>query len=52
MAKKEKKPATQQILHGDSTFLYEANSQGSQESKQQELAETPINDIIERPSKT
>ena len=50
MAQKGKKPATQQILYGDLTSLHKANSQGSQEPEQQEVAKTPVKDTTERPS--
>ena len=52
MARKGKESATQRTLHRDLTLLYEADSQGPQEPEQQEVAETPVKDTMERPSET
>ena len=52
MAQKGKKAVTQQTLCGNQTFLHEADSQGSQEPEQQEVAETPVENTTECLSET
>ena len=42
MAWKRKELATQQTLRRNPTFLHKANSQGSQELEQQEVAKIPV----------